>query len=471
MESVTILLGVVAAAAVGVVAWLLVGRSGLQAEREGAERRASVVEAESKAKLDAAARIESELRVRLAESQEREGVLAGEVGVLRQERTSLSEREAALVREKAAALEQIAEVKAQLRDTFRSLAAQALDESTKALLRQSEEKFKAQQSEAHAAVTSLVRPIAESLKEAREKIGLIEQDRARSFGDLNRGISDLLRESGTLRERTDQLVQTLRRPEVRGAYGEIQLQRVVELAGMRNYCDFTPQESVRDADGNIQRPDLIVKLPNDRCIVVDAKTNIHAYMQAAEAAGADEREECLCRFADHVADQASALAKKKYYTNYDGTPDFTVMFIPGDQFVDAALQRRPDLLDIAAQQGVILASPSTLIGLLRAVAVGWRHKQVEEQANELLKLGRELHDRAATAWEHLADLGGAVGKVVDKYNKVVGSVESRLTPTLRRFEEAGITSAQKLPGLEAVTVTPRKMLLLNDAAPAESASS
>ncbi len=210
-------------------------------------------------------------------------------------------------------------------------------------------------------------------------------------------------------------------PHVRGRYGEIQLKRVAELAGMSGFCDFAEQDQTRGSDGAPLRPDMVVKLPSGRCVVVDAKTNIQAYLDAINAPTPGEADACLDRFARHVAEQAIALAKKKYWAQYDGSPEFMVMFIPGDQFVDAALTRQPEILERAAEQGVILASPATLIGLLRAVAVGYAEERLAQQASELLVMGKDLHERFAKAMEHAAKVGGALNRAVESYNDGRGS--------------------------------------------------
>jgi DNA recombination protein RmuC len=198
-------------------------------------------------------------------------------------------------------------------------------------------------------------------------------------------------------------------------------------------------------------------MPNGRALAIDAKTNIEAYLDAIEASDPDEAQRQLDRFARHVAEQAEALAKKDYWSSIDGCFDFVVMFVPGDQFIDAALERRPQLLDLAAQRGVILASPSTLIGLLRAVYLGWREKSLSDSARELFELGKELHERAATALGYAAEVGKAISRSQELYNRFVGSVDARLMPTLRRFEERGAASARELPQLSAVEGVTREM--------------
>jgi DNA recombination protein RmuC len=275
-------------------------------------------------------------------------------------------------------------------------------------------------------------------------------------------LSHVVSAASDLGRQTAQLAKALSRPEVRGRYGEIQLRRVAELAGMVPYCDFLEQQTARDGDGAAQRPDMVVRLPNDRVIVVDAKANLGAYLDAAASGDDAEREAHLERFARHIADQAKKLGDKKYWRHQGRAPDFVVMFVPGDQFIDAALARRPELIEQSSQAGVILASPSTLIGLLRAVAVGWGEHAVNENARALLRLATELHERAVTAAEHTARLGRSLTQAVNGYNDLVGSIESRLLPAARRMEEHGAKSGKEIEGkpltdLGAIDARPRLM--------------
>jgi DNA recombination protein RmuC len=298
-----------------------------------------------------------------------------------------------------------------------------------------------------AAIEALVKPISETLGKTREQLTQLDE-RVRASGDAN----------VSLREETARLTKALSRPEIRGRYGEIQLRRVAELAGMTSYCDFSEQVSERDGDGNLLRPDMVVTLPNNRIIVVDAKANINAYIEAVNASDDEEREMHMQRFARHTSEQVKKLSDKKYWALFERSPEFVVMFVPGDHFIDAALSRNPELLDVAAQQGVILASPSTLIGLLRAVAVGWREQALTEQAAALFELGKELHDRAATAFEHAGKLGDSIRMSVDRYNKLVGSIDSRMMPTLRKFEEVGAKSTKGLVEPKMVSGDTRELV-------------
>ncbi len=382
---------------------------------------------------------------------------------------------AARVREEAATLrarcealqhreEEEGERERATREAFRALAAEAMTQSTEHLLKLAGERLGQVNTGAikeldarRASVDALVRPISETLKKAGETMEAMERERVRAYAELREQARALAESNAALRRRADDLVAALRKPQVRGRYGEIQLRRVVELAGMRAYCDFDEQASVRTGEGRALRPDMVVRLPNERTVVVDAKTNIEAYVDAIEAETPERAEEHLDRFARHVAEQAEKLARKEYASQFERAPDFIVMFIPGDQFIDAALQRRPELLDLAAQRGVILASPSTLIGLLRAVHVGWRDHGLTEQAERLLRLGSELHERVAIALGHAEDLGSALRQSVDRYNKFVGSVERNLMPTVRKFEEAGARSGKTLPGMGEIEVTTRAL--------------
>lgn len=404
----------------------------------------------------AAARLREQLRaegeLHAAELEKREELYRGRVQALEEHKSALE----------GSFRERIAELNKKFEDTFRSLATEALKSSREDFFKLAQKTFEverersqAEMDKRRAAVDELVKPIAETLKKTDEKLAAIEKERTSAYAGLVEQVRGMADVGNQLRSETGRLVRALSKPEVRGRYGEIQLRRVAELAGMTGYCDFAEQESQRDEQGRLLRPDMVVKLPNDRVIAVDAKTNTYAYLEAAEAKTTEEQQACLERFAGHVAEQVVSLAKKKYWAEFDGSPEFVVMFMPGDQFLDAALARRQDLLERAAEVGVVIASPSTLIGLLRAVAVGWREKRIEDQARELFKLGKELHERAATAMSYMGRLGAALEQAVTRYNEFVGSYQSRLEPTLKRFEEAGARSGKELGELPTVTVRPR----------------
>ena len=333
------------------------------------------------------------------------------------------------------------------RDSFQTVASQVLRTSNEEFLRLAKESMASGRAETVAELErrksgfdELVKPIQEALVRTNDELRRVGQGQT----GLIEQVKHISSASSELRAETSKLSQALRKPNVRGRYGEIQLQRVVELAGMRSYCDFATQEALRDGDDRLQKPDLVVRLPNERCIAVDAKVPIEAYLEALDEEDPAKVDELLERYAQSVAEQARRLANKQYWKNFDRSPELVVMFIPGDQLVDAALERSPELVDRAAEHNVILASPSTLIGLLRAVHVGWRERNLTDSAEELFQLGKELHQRAAKVMERATRIGSSLEAARKSYNEFVGSVQSRLVPTLRRFEERGARSSNEL---------------------------
>jgi DNA recombination protein RmuC len=468
METLTIVLAVALLIAVGLIVWLLLGRSRVVAtiERARAEANQAVREkeiaeqrrAEDTAKLEG---IQQTLRGELDEIEAKARSLELDLSREREQRDAdrkiHAERENQIREEQTRLQNWIRERETELADRFAKLSGEALDANTKRFIEQSAHAFKQQMQQAEGeleqrrkAVDELVRPIGETLEATSERL-----TRLGERIELSAAASE------ALRDETGRLTRALSRPEVRGQYGEIQLRRVAELAGMTSYCDFSEQASSRDSDGKLTKPDMVVHLPNDRKIVVDAKTNTYAYVEAVNAKTDEERSHHLDRFARHVADQAKKLGDKRYWDSVEGTsPEFVVMFVPGDHFIDAALQRQPELLDTAASRNVILASPATLIGLLKAVAIGWRENEMKEKYSELFALGKELHERASVAFSHIDDLGKALDRATRKYNDAVGSIQTRLSPTLRRFEEAGAKSAKDLSDPASVEIVPRSAPLL-----------
>lgn len=374
------------------------------------------------------------------------------------DRAALSERLAARDRELAA----LTDAETRLGQTFQTLASEVLKGNAEQFLALAKGRLETEQEKARAdleqrkqAVEHLVKPIAEALKKTEEKLGALETKREGAYAGLIAQVRAMQEGSASLRDETRRLTQALRKPQVRGRYGEIQLERVVELAGMRAYCDFDAQATIHDGEGGALRPDMLVRLPSGRVVAVDAKTNLEAYLDALEAPTSEQADACLARFADHVLNQAKALGSKRYWDAIDGSPEFVVMFVPGDQFVDAALARRPELLDFAGEKRVIIVSPSTLIGLLWAVHAGWREQRLTEEAQSLFELGKTLHQRAAIAMEYAAKLGEAIETTVKRFNRFVGSVDARLMPTLRRFEDAGAKSAKPVREPKPIAQAPQ----------------
>jgi len=360
--------------------------------------------------------------------------------------------------------EHMARRDAELAERFKALAADALKGANEELLKIAKERIGAEHSkgaaqllEAKNAVDALVKPLGEAIKRTDEQLQRIGREWASeraSLAEQFRGMNEAQR---GLRDETNKLVRALREPHVRGRYGELQLRRVVELAGMLEHCDFVVQDTSLDGDGQRRRPDMVMRLPNGRRVVVDSKANIHHYLRALEAGSDAEREECLDCFADAVARQAVDLAKTRYWTlaEYDGSPEFVVMFIPGDVFLDAALARRADLIEHAIANNIILATPSTLLGLLRAVSKGFQEQRLAEAAAELRDVAATVLDRAATTFDHAQKLGRALSQAVERYNDFQGSYERRLQPVLTRFAEAGVRAPKEVPELDGIDTRPR----------------
>ncbi|MDX2117954.1 MAG: DNA recombination protein RmuC [Planctomycetota bacterium] len=484
MDVLTIVLGLLCLVLAGAAAWLLMERGRLLAAAGAARAQADGAAAQISALTSTHERELAGLRDQLAaasaalDAAEQESrLLDVQAGELRTQNAAIRaqfEQEIGALRERSMEREQlirrqVEEARAEreasqtaLKESFAALSGQTLKTASEELMRLASERFQ-RQNEASAAelekrrvaMESLVKPIEQSLQLTNARLEAMEKERAGAHAGLLEQVRAMQSGNEQLRDQTGKLVKALREPHVRGRYGETQLKRVAELAGMSSYCDFELQSSTTDLEGNAKRPDMVVRLPNERVVVVDAKTNIRAYLEALEAPTPELAEEQLDRFARHVQEQAQALSRKRYWAEYDGSPEFVVMFVPGDQFIDAALQRRPEILEEAARANVLLAGPATLIGLLRAVAVGWREERLQKQTRELLALGKELHERAATAFGHINSLGNAINAAAERFNTLVGSCQTRLEPTLRKFEEAGVTSGKELTELKVVTTRAR----------------
>lgn len=283
----------------------------------------------------------------------------------------------------------------------------------------------------------------------------MEKSRVEAYTRLTTEVRSLADTHRELRQQTGSLVQALRRSEIRGRWGEIQLRRIVELAGMTNHCDFYEQQHI-ESDGQGLRPDLIVRLPGDKSVVVDSKVPLSAYLEAVECEDDGDRYQRLARHAKHVREHIASLSGKKYQQRFSPSPEFVVLFIPIEACLSAALAEDPQLLEFGAQSDVIVATPTTLISLLRAVHCGWRQEQLAENARHISELGRELYERLATMGEHLADLGKCFDNATKNYNRAMGSLESRVFTTARKFEELGVCSSRKeLPSPLAIDRTSR----------------
>jgi DNA recombination protein RmuC len=345
----------------------------------------------------------------------------------------------------------------QIAEQFKALSASALDASSKQFLQLAQQSLATQTQKGvgeleqrKATFEQLIAPIRTTLEATDARLQAMDKSVAERNANIERQLQSVALAGESLRSETGKLVRALSKPDVRGRYGEIQLKKVAEMAGMTEYCDFSLQDNNTDDDGVQKRPDMVVKMPTGRSVIVDAKANIQAYLDAQEATTDVDREAHLDRFARHVAEQATNLAKKKYWTHYEGSPEFVVMFLPHDAFLDAALARRPDLLEKAWADNVILATPSTLIAMLRAVYVGYQEKRLALEAMQLKALGQELLQRSAVVFEHMSGLGQSLGQAVDRFNKAAASIDARLLPTLRKFEDAGAKSGKELDAIGAL---------------------
>jgi|RhiMetdeSRZDD1v2_1073273.scaffolds.fasta_scaffold02158_9 DNA recombination protein RmuC len=295
------------------------------------------------------------------------------------------------------------------------------------------------------AVESLVTPIKESLEKVNTEVKTLETARIRDVTRLSTLLTTVAETNDRLRTETNSLVTALRAPSVHGRWGELQLKNAVEAAGMLAYCDFVVQATGRGDENGLLRPDLVVRLPGGRTVVVDAKTPIQALLDAHQTDDDTVRTQRLADFARNVRDHVAALKAKSYWKQFDSAPDFVVMFLPGESFFRAAIEQDPSLLELHAQSGIILASPATLITMLRTVASSWREEQVAQSARAISELGRELYERLGTMTEHLVTLGKRLDGSVQAYNQTVGSFERRVLVSARKFPEHGVTASKDLP--------------------------
>ena len=360
-------------------------------------------------------------------------------------------------------IEALEKTRAQLSDTFTALSSQALKNNNEEFLKLAQENLKQYQSQAvneldkkEKAIEHLLNPIKESLSKTEQQIQNIEKDRKESYGALHKHLETMAHTQSTLQDETRKLVTALRRPEVRGQWGEMTLKRLAELAGMVEHCDFYEQEQVRTDEGAL-RPDMIVRMPDGREIVVDVKTPLDAYISAIEAVDDSERQVHLKRHTQNVKQRINELADKAYWNQFKNAPDFVVLFIPGDQFLSAALDQEPAILENALARQVILATPTSLVALLRAVGYGWRQEQLAENAEHIKTVGEELYGRLQTFTEHLQKVGRSLDTSLKHYNSAVGSFDSRILPSARKFNEMGIAADKKINSPNQVETAVRQI--------------
>jgi len=355
----------------------------------------------------------------------------------------------------------LAEAKEQLTDAFKSLAGDTLDKTTSSFLIHAKETFEKVLSDAKGdlgqrqeAIKGLVKPLSESLKQFDEHVRELEKNREGAYFGIKEHLENFATVQQKLQKETGNLVMALRTPQVRGRWGEMTLHRVVELAGMSEHCDFSEQVSVQSEDSRLI-PDLIVHLPRGREIVVDAKVALNAYINAIEAESEEERINNFKIHAKQIQTHMKNLSSKSYWSQLENAPEFVVMFIPGESFLAAAAHYDHDLIENGMQQQVVLATPTTLIALIRTVAFGWRQEQITKNAQEVSNLGKQLYERMRVLASHITQVGDGLKKANTSYSNAVGSLERMILPAARKFKNLGVGSGDDIPALEQIETVPR----------------
>jgi DNA recombination protein RmuC len=402
-----------------------------------------------------------ELRGRLAREGEDAERLRGDLAGANEARVA-AETELKSLREQKEFVEL---AKKELSDTFNALSAAALKSSSEDFLRLTSENLgkvveetKGKLGEHRAAMDGLVKPLNDALKRYEEHVHEIEVKRKQAYTSLDEQIKMLANTHEKLREETGNLVTALRKPHVRGRWGESQLKRVVELAGMSAHYAFTEQVSVSGEEGRL-RPDMVVHLPGGRDIVVDSKVSLDAFFDALAAKTEEERAGAMKRHLGHVKKHIADLGSKAYWTQFDKSPELVVCFM-GEAALVAALEAEPTLMEDSMSKRVLVATPTTLFALLTAVVYGWRQEQVTKNAEEIARLGKDLYERVSTWAKHMGNIGAALGKAIEAYNGAVGSMESRVLPSVRKFKELGATGAEEIPPTKQIDKIPRNLNLL-----------
>jgi DNA recombination protein RmuC len=458
----------------GAVSWIVAGacrRAAVAEAGRAADAARVAVEAElAAARRDAdSARAARDTETARAEQCHRRAEQASAHATAAQ--TELAGVRAALDAERAAAADRerlLTQRETELRDSFQALSAEALARNNEAFVQLAEArlakvtaaisaKSEGDATQRQQAIEALLGPITQSLHRLDGQLRTVEKEREAAYAGLREQVGAMHRTSERLHIETRQLVTALRAPQIRGRWGELQLERIVELAGMVEHCDFSRQVSATDGSGDddaIVRPDLVVHLAGGKQIVLDAKVPFGAYLEAVEATDPDRRSDRLSAHARHLRAHVDSLAHKSYWQRFDTTPEFVVLFVPGDPFLEAALQVDPALLEYAFGRNIVISTPTTLIALLRTVAYTWRQEALASNAARVHELGRELHSRLATMGGHVARLGKQLGGAVDAYNRTVSSLESRVLVTARRFSELDVVTEQ-LDTPEQVERSPR----------------
>lgn len=453
-------------------------QTGLEAELErlrGETRELGLELASRRSHGEAAQRALEDLKERLALAQEELQGLRERSARLEAEKKELFGALEAERRAHAARLEELERMGREMEEKFSALATEVLGRNSETFLKLVSERFENHRHEAEQAlearkreIESLLKPLRETLDKFEHRVGEIEKAREGAYRAVLEQVRMLAQSHEKLERSAAGLVQALRRPQVRGRWGEYQLRNVVELAGMSEHVDFVLQPQTGTADLRL-RPDAVVRLPGGKTVVVDAKTPLDAYLEAVEAESEEQRQLALDRHARQLRQHVQLLAAKEYWRQLSEAPDFVVMFVPGEAFYAAALERDPTLFEDALRRRVLVATPTTFVALMKAIAYGWQQEKIAESAEKVATAGRELHSRLRVFLEHVDKLGRALGSAIEQFNRAVGSLEGRVLPQARRLEELGVTpQGENLPRLEPVERAPRP-LATTEAASGEAA--
>ncbi len=453
-EVLYVLAGVVAG---GGVAWVLASA------RARAVFASQLSEAQSQA-IRAEA-VTAEVRAQAQKADAELNTLRQELDAVRRARVEAETRLVEATRSFDEQKKLLEEARNKLTDAFRALSGDALKSNNQAFLELAKKSLEAILADAKGnlgkhqeAIKGLVNPLEEALKRYEQQVKALEESRQKAYGSLETQLQLLTSTQQQLQKETGNLVTALRTPQVRGRWGEVTLRRVVELAGMSDHCDYEEQVSV-ESDGGRMRPDMVVHLPADRDIVVDAKVSLAAYLEALSAESEEQRTACLQRHAQQLRTHMNQLAGKAYWEQFDRAPEMVVMFIPGESFFAAAVDCDKSLIEDGMSRRVVLATPTTLLALLRAVAYGWRQEQIAQNAQEISDLGRQLYERLRTLVEHFANVGKSLQKANEAYNRAVGSMETRVFAAARRFKDLGAASGPEIEVIEPIDATPRELRL------------
>ncbi len=453
----TAILFAVVALAIGVAIGWLFARARVATGYESQLRMLDSAKAAAESSASEVRKQSETLRSELAQARAR----------IEQESNLRSAAEASLVKTEENLRAQLAlleDAQAKMSDEFRSIAGKALNESTSEFLKLAETRLETLQADATNQLTNkkveidgIVNPLNETLKELKSELSRVESSRQEAYGHLTSQVVALSDANRELRSETGNLVSSLRRPQVRGRWGELTLRRTVELAGLSPHCDFTEQHRLETEEGAQQRPDLVIHVAGGKHIVVDAKVPMDAFDSAMAATNEAERAAAMKAHVDLIRRHVNSLSDKAYWTQFEQTPEFVVLFMPAESFFSAALEQDRDLVESAMQKRVILASPTTLIALLKSVAHGLRQEDVSRNAEKISDLGKQLHDRVLKFVEHMEGIRGGLESANGAYNRAVGALESRVLPSVRRFKELGVQAPEEIETAEPTETTLRAL--------------